>query len=168
MSGNTTPLGTLSKTSSYLQGRLTRVIALDQPAMWAMLTTPERMAQWLAPGSIEQKQGGAVKLNFADSGTVIDSSVSAIDAPHLLEFSWSSPGQPTRPVRWELAAESGGTRATLTVSVPHTENIAATCAGWEAHLQMLQAAISGAPIKFPFETFKAAREGYRALAAALA
>lgn len=168
MSGNTTPLGTLSKTGQYLQGRLTRLIALDQPAVWAMLTTPERMAQWLAPGSIEQKQGGAVKLNFADSGTVIDSSVSAIDAPRLLEFSWSSPGQPTRPVRWELATEPGGTRTTLTVSVPHSENIAATCAGWEAHLQMLQAAISGAPIKFPFETFKATREGYRALAAALA
>ena len=97
-----------------------------------------------------------------------DSSVSAIDAPHLLEFSWSSPGQPVRPVRWELAAELGGTRATLTVSVPHSENIAATCAGWEAHMQMLQAAIEGAPIKFPFETFKATREGYRALAAALA
>ena len=64
MSGDTTALGTLSKTRIYLQGRLTRLIALDQPSVWAILTTPERMAQWLAPGSVEQKQGGAVKLNL--------------------------------------------------------------------------------------------------------
>jgi len=51
--------------------------------------------------------------------------------------------------------------------VPQTEDIARTCAGWEAHLMMLLAAIEGVPIKFPFERFKSTREAYKAKAAAL-
>lgn len=167
MSAPTPALGKIIKTANALQGQLTRNYTVDQDALWAMLTKPENMALWLTAGSIELKQGGAVKLNFAESGTVIDSSVSAIHAPRLLEYSWSSPGQPVRPVRWETASVPDGSRLTLTVCIPHNENIATTCAGWEAHLAMLQAAINGAPIKFPFETFKAAREGYRTVAAAL-
>ena len=161
-------LGNLTRANGYLQGRLQRHIEHDQQAVWAMLTVPERMAEWLAPGSIELKQGGAAKLNFTDSGTVIDSTVSAFDAPRLLEYSWSSPGQPSRPVRWETTAVSGGTQLTLTVGVPQGEDIARACAGWEAHLMMLLAAIEGVPIKFPFERFKTTREAYKLKAAALA
>ena len=47
------------------------------------------------------------------------------------------------------------------------EDIARTCAGWEAHLAMLQAALADAPIPFPFELFKATRETYKGKAAAL-
>ena len=163
-------LGTLSRANNYLHGRLERVFARDQQTVWNLLTTPQKLAQWLAPGTIELKPSGAVKLNFADSGTVIDSSVTAFDPPRLIEYSWSSPGQPSRPVRWETQAINGGrsTSIALIVSVPEVEDIARTCAGWEAHLAMLLAALKGAPIKFPFERFKAAREAYKAKVAALA
>jgi uncharacterized protein YndB with AHSA1/START domain len=160
-------LGTLTLVNGYLHGRLERVIEHDQQAVWAMLTAPERIAEWLAPGTIELKVGGAAKLNFTDSGTIIDSTVSACNAPHLLEYSWSSPGQPSRPVRWETQPVSGGTQLTLTVGVPQGEDIARACAGWEAHLMMLLAAIEGVPIKFPFERFKTTREAYKVKAAAL-
>lgn len=160
-------LGTLCRSKDYLQAQLERTLEHDQQAVWAMLTVPERLAEWLAPGAIELKIGGAAKLNFTDSGTVIDSTVTAFDAPRLIEYSWSSPGQPARPVRWETQPVSGGTRLVLTVSVPQSEDIARTCAGWEAHLMMLLAAIEGVPIKFPFERFKTTREAYKAKAAAL-
>jgi len=155
-------LGVLSRAESGLQGRLTRTFEHDQQAVWRMLTDPERLAEWLAPGTIELRPGGAAKLNFTDSGTVIDSTVTAIDPPRLLEYSWSSPGEPARPVRWETQAADGGTRLTLTVTVPQNEDIARACAGWEGHLMMLLAAIEGVPIKFPFERFKTTREAYKA------
>jgi uncharacterized protein YndB with AHSA1/START domain len=161
-------LGTLSRSNGCLEGRLVRLIDHDQAKVWAMLTAPERIAEWMAPGSIELRQGGAVKINFADSGTIIDSTVTAFEAHRLIEYSWSSPGQPVRPVRWELAAANAGTRLTLTVRIPEAEDIARTCAGWEAHLMMLMAAIEGVPIKFPFERFKTTREAYKAKAAELA
>lgn len=160
-------LGTLTRVNDYVQGRLTRVFEHDQQKLWAMLTEPNRLAEWLAPGTIELKPGGAAKLNFTDSGTVIDSTVTAFDAPRLIEYSWSSPGQLARPVRWETAPVAGGTRLILTVSVPQSEDIARTCAGWEAHLMMLLAAIEGVPIKFPFERFKTTREAYKLKMAAL-
>jgi hypothetical protein len=50
----------------------------------------------------------------------------------------------------------------LTVRIPENEDIAKTCAGWEAHLAMLMAALEGAPISFPFEVFQAARAAYQA------
>lgn len=159
-------LGALCRVNGYLQGRLERPVEHDQQAVWSMLTAPERLVEWLAPGTIELRLGGAAKLNFTDSGTVIDSTVTAIDAPRLIEYSWSSPGEPSRPVRWETHAVDGGTRLTLIVSVPQNEDIARACAGWEAHLLLL-AAIEGVPIKFPFERFKVTREAYKAKAALL-
>lgn len=160
-------LGTLTLANGYLHGRLERLLEHDVPAVWAMLTVPERIAEWLAPGAIELKAGGAARLNFTDSGTVIDSTVTAFEPQRVLEYSWSSPGQPSRPVRWELQSVAGGTRLTLAVGVPQGEDIARACAGWEAHLMMLLAAIEGVPIKFPFERFKTTREAYKVQAAAL-
>lgn len=161
-------LGTLRRVDGCLEGRLTRLLEHDQQAVWTMLTAPDRLVEWLAPGTIELRLGGAAKLNFTDSGTVIDSAVTAYEAPRLIEYSWSSPGEPARPVRWETEPAEGGTKLTLTMRVPESEDVARACAGWEAHLMMLLAAIEGVPIKFPFERFKSTREQYKVLAAALA
>ena len=68
-------LGTLSRANGRLQGRLKRLVGHDQETLWRMLTEPDRLAEWLAPGTIELRPGGATKLNFTDSGTVIDSTV---------------------------------------------------------------------------------------------
>lgn len=54
-----------------------------------------------------------------------------------------------------------GTRLTLSLRSPEDEDIARTCAGWEAHLMMLMVAIEGLPIKFPFDHFMATREAYK-------
>ncbi len=158
-------LGTINSVNGRYEARLERFLAHDQLVVWAMLTEPERIMEWLAPGEIELRKGGAAKLNFTDSGTVIDSTVSEFEPPSLLEYSWSSPGEPTRPVRWETAPVTGGTRLTLTLQIPEDEDIARSCAGWEAHLMMLLAAIEGVPIKFPFERFQATREAYKLIIA---
>ena len=103
-----------------------------------------------------------MKLNFVDSGIVIDSVITAFDRWHLLEFSWSGPGEPERPVLFELEPVGAMVGLKLTLSVPDTEDAGRSAAGWAAHLDMLAAALAGAPIRFPFEVFKAARDAYRA------
>lgn len=156
-------LGTINKSGNRYSARLERHLEHDQQTVWAMLTQPDRMVEWLAPGSIELRQGGAAKLNFTDSGIVIDSTVTAFDPLRLLEYSWSGPGEPDRPVRWETTPVDGGTRLVLTLGIPDTEDVARSCAGWEAHLMMLLAAIEGVPIKFPFERFVATRKAYNTM-----
>jgi len=135
----------------------------DHPpqAVWAALTQSDLLAQWLAPGKIELFLGGHVNLDFGDSGIVIYSQVSAYSPGRLLEYSWSGSGDTLRPLRWEVAAVEGGTHLSLTLTMPASEDVARSCAGWEAHLEMLAATLEGVSIKFPFEHFKAAREAYR-------
>jgi len=167
MSEHDAELGTIKRTSGCFEARLERFLEHDQQTVWAMLTDPARLPEWLAPGELSLKKGGPAKLNFPESGTIIDSTVSAIDAPRLIEYSWSGPGEPERPVRWATIAQDGSTRLILTLRIPENEDIARSCAGWEAHLQMLLAAIEGVPIKFPFDRFKATRESYKGLVAAI-
>lgn len=149
-----------------IQAELTFLLDDHLEQVWAALTQPEQLLQWLAPGEIELRLGGAAKLNFTDSGVVIDSTVTAFEPMRLLEYSWSGPGEPTRPVRWELEPLGGVVRLTLTLTMPASEDVARSCAGWVAHLEMLAATLAGIPIKFPFTVFKAARESYGAQLAA--
>jgi uncharacterized protein YndB with AHSA1/START domain len=130
--------------------------------IWGMLTRPEHLAQWLAEGEIEPKAGGRARLNFDQSYVVIDSIVTAYDPPRLLEYGWSSPGEPVRPARWVIEPVGGVARLDLTLTLPASEDVARSCAGWAAHLEMLAAALAGAPTKFPLPTFKAARAAYDA------
>jgi len=153
-------LGTIKKTDGYYEASLKRSINHPVESVWSMLVDPDRFVDWLAPGEIELAKGGAAKLNFSDSGIVIDSIVSEFDPPTLLEYSWSSGDEPQRPVRWLLDETNYGTQLTLVLRIPENEDAPRSCAGWEAHLMMLLAAIEGVPIKFPFERFVATREAY--------
>jgi len=101
-----------------------------------------------------------VHIDFADSGTVIDSRVTAFEAQRVLAYSWSSGSEPERPMRWALAPAGAGTTLTLTLQIPANEDAAKACAGFEGHLDMLAAALEGVPIKFPFQRFLQARGAY--------
>lgn len=137
---------------------LTLDARLDE--VWTALTAPACVVQWLAPGVIELRPGGAARLAFADSGIVIDSLVTAVEPLSLLEYSWSGPGEPLRPIRWSLEAVGARTRLDLTLALPAGEDVARAAAGWAAHLEMLAAVLAGASMRFPFLTFQAARAGY--------
>ena len=43
---------------------------------------------------------------------------------------------------------------------PTGEDLAKACAGFDAHLDMLAAALEGVSIKFPFDVFVQARKAY--------
>lgn len=161
MSASSIEPGRIRRVEGGFEGRIERVYEHDQAALWRMLTEPQALAQWLAPGTIELRPGGAVRIDFADSGTVIDSKVLALDPPRLLEYSWSSGNEPERPLRWELNPVAGGTQLVLTVRIPASEDASKACAGFDAHLDMLAGALEGVPIKFPFERYLEARRHYQ-------
>ncbi|HEX2817490.1 MAG TPA: SRPBCC domain-containing protein [Phenylobacterium sp.] len=129
--------------------------------VWAALTEPQWLARWLAPGEIELSEGGSARLDFGESGAVIESRVTAFAPQRLLEYSWSRPGEPLRPLRWSLEPIGPTTLLTLRLSMPAKEDAARAAAGFAAHLEMLQTALIGVPTKFPFAVFKEARDAYR-------
>lgn len=154
------PFGTISKNADYFEGRLSRTFAHPTEAVWRMLTADDAVPLWLAPGTIELKQGGKVHIDFADSGIVIDSEVTAFADGFLLEYSWSSGDQPKRPLRFEIHAKGDESELTLQVRIPASEDPAKACAGFEAHLEMFATALEGIPTKFPFQVFMDARGHY--------
>ena len=160
-------LGSITHTGSQYTAELKRYLEHDVSSVWAILTEPGKFVDWLAPGEIELKTGGRAKINFVDSGIVIDSEVTQCTVPNVLEYSWSSPGEPDRPVRYELADNAGTVELTITLTAPDDEDIARSCAGWEAHLMMLIAALEGVPINFPFQRFQDTRGAYNEMVAAL-
>jgi uncharacterized protein YndB with AHSA1/START domain len=126
-------------------------------AVWAALTQPGKLAQWLAPGVIDARPGGVVALAFEQSGVVVDSRVVAVEPERLLQYSWSGPGQPERPVCWRLDEEGDDLVVTLSILLPQDEEPARGLAGWAAHVEMLAIALEGVTPKFPYERFQARR-----------
>jgi len=110
-------LGTGTVTAEF---RLT----LDNPLheVWAALTEPGWLAQWLAPGEIELRPGGAARVDFGESGGTIESRVTAFEPQRLLEYSWSTSGEPERPLRWWLEPIGPTTQLTLSLTVPADED----------------------------------------------
>lgn len=155
--------GQIRRLAEGFEGRIERWMEHKQETVWRMLTEPPRFVQWLAPGSIELRKGGRVHIDFGDSGVVIESTVLAFDPPRLLAYSWSSGDGANRPLRWELDTVGRATALTLTVQLSGGEDIAKACAGFEAHLDMLAAALEGVPIRFPFDRYLAARHAYQEL-----
>lgn len=166
MTDNNEDLGTIERDGDQFIAELTREVEHPPAAMWAMLTDPDKLVEWLAPGNIELREGGQAKLNFTDSGIVIDSTVTSFEPERVIEYSWSGPGEPLRPLRFEVDATADGCRLTMTLRTPSDEDIARSCAGFEAHLMMLLAALEGVSIKFPFERFLETREAYNKMLAA--
>ena len=166
--GTESPVGTIRRDYRGFEAVLSRDIAHTREAVWAMLVDSDKIVQWLAPGDVELRPGGAVRIDFPESGASIDSHVLALDPPGLLSYSWSGPGEPERPLRWTLTAHGDGSRLVLTLQLPADEDAAKSAAGWDAHLEMLLAAIEGVPMRFPVDHFLARRQAYRDQLEALA
>lgn len=143
------------------EGKIQRTfVGHEREAVWKMLTDPAAIPLWLAPGTIDPRQGGRAKISFEDSGIVIDSEVTEYAAPDSLAYSWSSGNEPQRLLHWRLSDATEGTLLTLTVNTPVGEDPAKACAGFEAHLEMLAAALEGVSVKFPFDLYVRARAAY--------
>ena len=86
--------------------------------VWAALTDPSRLSGWLAGDSsdIELRVGGRVLLTGHDSG--IESTVLALDPPHLIEYGWKTKNWDGGTIRWEISEDGGGSRLRLTHRMP--------------------------------------------------
>lgn len=121
--------------------------------VWAAITEPAQIAEWLGEADLELVDGGAVELRWLNAkgdgdryAAVARGRVSALDPPHLLELDTDVHGV----LRWELREEAGGTGLTftVTVSVDH-EQVLMNVAGWEVHLEHLEDALAGRPVDWP-------------------
>jgi uncharacterized protein YndB with AHSA1/START domain len=126
---------------------------LDHPIerVWASLTEPEQLEQWLAAAEVEPVVGGRIVLrwlNTDDEGNqaVMTAAITRFDPPRLLEYEGDVHGR----LRWELRPDGDGCVLTLTneTSAP-PEHLVKVLAGWHVHLDFLEDALAGHPVDWP-------------------
>lgn len=121
-----------------------RQLAFPPEEIWAALTEPARLREWLAEATVVPGAEGSIALDFGEGGTETGR-ITAWDPPRLLAYEWNFVGEGPSHVRFELAALQEGHATLLTLE--HTllgGDIASSYgAGWHAHLDQLEGHLAG-------------------------
>jgi uncharacterized protein YndB with AHSA1/START domain len=154
--------GTVHEHADGYQLRFERQLLHPVEKVWAALTDPTQLAQWLAPGEMELTLGGRVYLAFTDGDGVIDGRVTAIAPPRLLEFTWTNKDDNFGIVRWDLVANDGGARLVLTHTVPEAARGFGLpmLAGWHSLLEKLAVLLDGQPMSFAGDRWQELHDDY--------
>jgi uncharacterized protein YndB with AHSA1/START domain len=151
------------ETANGIEVRFERYLNHPVEKVWAALTDPTRLAEWLAPGEVELCAGGRIHLRFENTGDALDGEILAVAAPTLLEYTWHGAGEGS--VRWELSEYAIGTRLVLTHTLPSSAPRESYLAGWHTHLELLGSTLEGRPLPWPWERWQELRDYYLGLAA---
>ena len=136
-------LGEIRPTADGYDLVFERRLAQPVAKVWAALTIPERLEDWIGAAKIDLRVGGTLQLAFAN-GKSVEVSITRVDAPHVLGWSWMIDGLDTS-VLFELAPDGEGCRLTLTHSglSPRAGRGAGVRAGWHAILEGLADSLDG-------------------------
>lgn len=121
--------------------------------VWAALTVPERISDWLAQAEVELRLGGAFRLLFPAQGYAMEGRIVELDPPRVIAWTWPHEKHPDSVVRWALFPDGDGCRLVLTQNRLQRPELPDVAAGWHTHLEGLPGAAEG--VNTPWE---AARE----------
>jgi uncharacterized protein YndB with AHSA1/START domain len=99
--------GTFERHGNQATLRYERRFPRPVQTVWAALTTPERLADWLGAAVVEPLVGGRFEL-FTDRPTESARMLGRVlrwEPPNQLEFTWRVGGEPETIVCCELAAD---------------------------------------------------------------
>ena len=135
-------------------------VAARPETVWRCVTEEALLSRWLSAGvSLEPRVGGAVRIDFARHGTVVEGVVEEVRPGERLVFSWgvgSGPQRAAMPpgstrVRISLERTASGTRVTLRhEGLPSEKERRDHAMGWNGYLGSLAgvaplAAVEGGP-----------------------
>lgn len=125
---------------------------IDQ--VWAAISTPARIADWMGVTWIGDEaaplhEGARFDYHFGNTDLPSHAHVLRYAPPHVLEHSWFENEPPPATVRWALDAVAGGTRPTLTHIFPIGDDAPRTGAGWTTLMEALAASLDGVAFKPP-------------------
>ena len=124
--------------------RFERLLEFAPEEVWAALTEPERLREWLAEAVVRPGEGGSIRLDFGEGGTETGR-ISVWDPPRLLAYEWNFVGEGPSHVRFELTAldDARATRLTLEHTLLTGDVASGYGAGWHAHLDQLEGHLAG-------------------------
>jgi uncharacterized protein YndB with AHSA1/START domain len=124
--------------------RFERLIPFSPEEIWAALTEPARLGEWLAEAEVVPGPNGSVSLDFGEGGKE-SGRVTAWEPSRHLAYEWNFVGETPSHVRFELAAVDDGSATRLTLEHTRLGPDVATGygAGWHAHLDQLEGHLAG-------------------------
>jgi len=160
--------GRLSGDGERRRVRFQRRYGVPPEELWAALTEPGRLQDWLGEAArFDHAAGGRVDFRLGeDESQRVRGAILAFEAPRLLEYEWHWPGEDESVVRFELAADGAGTRLALDHRALPTAAAAGYGAGWHAYLDRLELLFEGRRLDWE-ERVGALLPAYREQAAAL-
>jgi uncharacterized protein YndB with AHSA1/START domain len=146
--------GTVQKIDGGYILRFERRLKHPVEKVWAAITEPERLADWLANAEIELVEGGKMELRFGNTGHVMNGKVTRVHPPTLLEYGWNSKDAEDTLVRWELHPVEDGCLLVLTHTFRVPDTLPKMAAGWHVHLDILSSALMGQPMEWPWSSWE--------------
>ncbi|NVJ99483.1 MAG: SRPBCC family protein [Alphaproteobacteria bacterium] len=142
--------------------RLERMLPASIDTVWLYLTDSEKRGTWLGRGEMELHLGGKVEHLFDhatlsatpedvpekykkyDCTTELLGTITAIDPPRLLAYTWNEGEAPDSEVMFELEPKGDMTLLTITHrKLPNRETIIGVSAGWHVHVGIMIQVLEG-------------------------
>lgn len=140
---STDELGTYTKRSDgKLDIRFERTYPRPVETVWAALTEPERLSDWLGASHVEPRVGGRFDT-IQDSAAPSTGKVLTWEPPTLLEFTWSNKDAPDSVIRCELTAEGKNTKLVFIQQGVLPGRSALMLPGWQWLFDRLANALDG-------------------------
>lgn len=139
--------GTVREVAEGYELRFERFYASPIEDVWALITEPERIEEWLGVADVDLRAGGQFQL-LEVGGQGIAGVILGLEPPRVLEYTWDSAHWTGGTVRYELSAEGGGTRLVFTHIHPlksWEQFRYKSLAGWHTLLDLLGLAVDGTP-----------------------
>ena len=144
--------------------RFERLLPGPIEKVWAYLTESKKRGEWLASGPMDLRVGGKVSLRFKHSelsphqappperfrqmdaeGHHAEETITALDPPRQLAFTWGGPSEGASEVVFELTPKTDG-KVLLTLThrrLPTEAERNGTAGGWHCHLTILVEKLEG-------------------------
>jgi uncharacterized protein YndB with AHSA1/START domain len=123
--------------------RFERLCDATPEELWSALTEPEQLRGWLAHASrFELVPDGEIELRFeADEGRVTRGRVREVAPGRVLEWEWIHEGEERSVVRFEIVPRDAGCLLVLDHRLLERESAPGYGAGWQGHLDALDALV---------------------------
>jgi len=145
--------------------QFTRTIDRPPTRVWAALTDPAVLKNWIGDVDVELRVGGKYVIRFRDDSIVMTGVITALEPERLLEYSWlENYGMPQSKVRWEIEPLESGCRLLLKHQFPRDcrrEQILPFLAGWHDFLDLVPEASDGTFVPYRYGYEKQLEVAYR-------
>jgi uncharacterized protein YndB with AHSA1/START domain len=138
--------------------RFKRLLHAAVPEVWAWLTEPGKLIDWLGDVDVELKPSGAYRIRFAMADMTMEGTITEVDPPRRLAMIWREPWFKNDDVilEYDLAPLGDGTLFTLTHTFPADYDPREYLGGWHEFMDAIEDAMGGKPFVWNTPERKAA------------